>query len=147
MIGKRKLAAVGYVAFGGAAVKGYQPRRKIHPLQPRKPKSSESMKPVATSAKKLDNARIARQLGHAQLLESLHGSMDGLLGRFKPQVRSLPRIQVSSFRDTDGVIHFVSSCSSLTDCVGVRETGNPLYLVADFRSCGVLDIRTPARVQ
>src|SRR5579862_2797284 len=103
------------------------------------------MKPVATSAKKFDNARIARQLSHAQLLESLRGSVNGLLGRFKPQVRSLPRIQVCSFRDADSVIHFVSSCSSLTDCVGVRETRNPLYLLAHFRSCGVLDIRTPAR--
>jgi hypothetical protein len=35
MIGKRKFAAVGYVAFGGAVVKRYQTRRKIDALQPR----------------------------------------------------------------------------------------------------------------
>ena len=41
------------------------------------------MKPVATSTKELDDTRIARQLSHTQLLESLHGSMNCLLGRFK----------------------------------------------------------------
>ena len=124
MIRKRKLAAVGYVAFGRAAIKRYKPRRKIDSLYPRKAKSSEGVQPVAAPAKKLDDASVTRELSHAQLLESLQGSMNGLLGRFKTQVRRLPRIRTRSFRDAPRVIrHF---------CVVLFESdrlSRPLYLI------------------
>ena len=93
------------------------------------------MKPVATPAKDLDDTGIARQLSHAQLLESLHGSMNCLPGvsnrRYAASQGSGSAVSAMPTALSTCFVLFESD--RLANYVGVRERRNLLYLLGHFR--------------